>query len=112
MGTGKTKQTIAHLKSYLSDKFQQTIEVYVPRHDLADEWEQSLEGINAKVIHVYPRTGGKWDEEQNSYPNPIRRNRPPRLKLILSDSALVRAEDLPRYGVRAENERTASQPGG
>ena len=65
MGTGKTKQTISHLKSYLSDKFQQTIEVFVPRHDLADEWEQSLEGINAKVIHVYPRTGGKWDEEQN-----------------------------------------------
>ncbi|MDA8891913.1 hypothetical protein N9I81_03700, partial [Planktomarina temperata] len=71
MGTGKTKQTISHLKSYLSDKFQQFIEVYVPRHDLADEWEESLEGINAKVIHVYPRTGGKWDEEQNSYPNPI-----------------------------------------
>ncbi|MDB0020486.1 hypothetical protein N9E07_09215 [Planktomarina temperata] len=71
VGTGKTKQTISHLKSYLSDKFQQTIEVYVPRHDLADEWEKSLEGINAKVIHVYPRTGGKWDEEQNSYPNPI-----------------------------------------
>ena len=44
MGTGKTKQTISHLKSYLSDKFQQTIEVYVPRHDLADEWEKSLEG--------------------------------------------------------------------
>ena len=39
MGTGKTKQTISHLKSYLTDKFQQTIEVYVPRHDLADEWE-------------------------------------------------------------------------
>ena len=71
MGTGKTKQTISHLKSYLSDKFQQSIEVYVPRHDLADEWEQSLEGINAKVIHVYPRTGGKWAEEQNSYPHPI-----------------------------------------
>jgi hypothetical protein len=71
MGTGKTKQTISHLKSYLSDKFQQSIEVYVPRHDLADEWEQSLEGINAKVIHVYSRTGGKWDEEQNSYLHPI-----------------------------------------
>ena len=26
--------------------------------------------------------------------------------------ALVRAEDLPRYEVRAENERTASQPSG
>ena len=71
MGTGKTKQTIAHLKDYLTDKFQQSVEVYVPRHDLADEWEESLEGINAKVIHVYPRTGGKWDEEQNSYPHPI-----------------------------------------
>ncbi|MDC1271848.1 hypothetical protein N8Z94_04505, partial [Planktomarina temperata] len=71
MGTGKTKQTIAHLKAYLTDKFQQSVEVYVPRHDLADEWEESLEGINARVIHVYPRTGGKWDEEQSSYPNPI-----------------------------------------
>jgi len=71
MGTGKTKQTIVHLKAYLTDKFQQSVEVYVPRHDLADEWEESLEGINAGVIHVYPRTGGKWDEEQNSYPHPI-----------------------------------------
>ena len=71
MGTGKTKQTISHLKTYLADKFQQTIEVYVPRHDLADEWEQSLEGINAKAIHVYPRTGGKWDEEAKSYKHPI-----------------------------------------
>jgi hypothetical protein len=35
MGTGKTKQTIAHLKAYLADKFQKTIEVYFPRHDLA-----------------------------------------------------------------------------
>jgi hypothetical protein len=71
MGTGKTKQTIAELKKYLTDKFQQTIEVYVPRHDLADEWEQSLDGINAKVIHVYPRTGGKWDEEAKTYNHPI-----------------------------------------
>ena len=44
METGKTKQTIAHLKDYLTDKFQQSVEVYVPRHDLADEWEESLEG--------------------------------------------------------------------
>jgi hypothetical protein len=71
MGTGKTKQTISHLKTYLADKFQQTIEVYVPRHDLANEWEQSLDGINAKVIHVYPRTGGKWDEEAKAYKHPI-----------------------------------------
>jgi len=71
MGAGKTKQTISHLKSYLEDKYSQTIEVYVPRHDLANEWEQSLDGINAKVIHVYPRTGGKWDEEAKSYKHPI-----------------------------------------
>ena len=71
MGTGKTKQTIAHLKAYLADKFQKNIEVYVPRHDLADEWAESLEGINAKVIHVYPRTGGKWDDEVKAYPHPI-----------------------------------------
>ena len=71
MGTGKTKQTINHLKSYLTDKFQQSVEVYVPRHDLADEWEESLEGINARVIHVYPRTGGKWDEEAKAFQHPI-----------------------------------------
>ena len=71
MGTGKTKQTISHLKAYLADKFQKTIEVYVPRHDLADEWAEGLEGINAKVIHVYPRTGGKWDDEVKAYPHPI-----------------------------------------
>ena len=71
MGAGKTKQTISHLKSYLEDKYSQTIEVYVPRHDLADEWAQSLEGINAKIIHVYPRTGSKWDEEAKTYTHPI-----------------------------------------
>jgi hypothetical protein len=71
MGAGKTKQTISYLKSYLEDKYSQTIEVYVPRHDLANEWEQSLDGINAKVIHVYPRTGGKWDEEAKAYPHPV-----------------------------------------
>jgi hypothetical protein len=71
MGAGKTKKTITHLKAYLEGKYRQKIEVYVPRHDLADEWEESLEGINAKVIHVYPRTGGKWDDEAKAYPHPI-----------------------------------------
>jgi hypothetical protein len=71
MGAGKTKKTITHLKAYLEGKYRQKIEVYVPRHDLADEWEESLEGINAKVIHVYPRTGGKWDDEVKAYPHPI-----------------------------------------
>jgi len=71
MGTGKTKQTIAHLKAYLADKLQKTIEVYVPRHDLANEWAESLEDINTRVIHVYPRTGGKWNDEAKAYPYPV-----------------------------------------
>jgi hypothetical protein len=71
MGAGKTKKTITHLKAYLEGKYRQKIEVYVPRHDLADEWTKSLEGVNAKVIHVYPRTGGKWDDEVKVYPHPI-----------------------------------------
>ena len=71
MGAGKTKQTVAHLKTYLADKYRQKIEVYVPRHDLADEWGESLEGINAKVTHVYPRTGGQWDKDAKIYPHPI-----------------------------------------
>ena len=41
MGTGKTKKTITHLKAYLQGKYRQKIEVYVPRHDLADEWEKA-----------------------------------------------------------------------
>ena len=71
MGTGKTKGTIEHLKAFLSGRYSQTIEVYVPRHDLADEWEQGLNNINAKVIHVYPRTGGKWDDSSKSYSHPV-----------------------------------------
>ena len=55
----------------VAGKYVQKIEVYVPRHDLADEWQESLEGINAKVIHVYPRTGGKWDDKVKAYPHPI-----------------------------------------
>ena len=39
--------------------------------DVPHEWEQSLEGINAKVIHVYPRTGGQWDEEAKAYTHPV-----------------------------------------
>ena len=71
MGTGKTTQTISHLKSYLSDKHNKTIEVYVPRHDLAHDWEEDLIGVNAKVVHVYPRTGGQWNEDRRSYDHPI-----------------------------------------
>ena len=38
---------------------------------MADEWEQGLDSINARVVHVYPRTGGKWDENSRSYTHPI-----------------------------------------
>jgi hypothetical protein len=52
MGTGKTTKAIEHLKQYLASRHGQNIEVYVPRHDLADEWEQGLDGINARVSVV------------------------------------------------------------
>jgi hypothetical protein len=71
MGTGKTTKAIEHLKQYLASRHGQNIEVYVPRHDLADEWEQGLDCINARVVHIYPRTGGKWDENSRSYAHPI-----------------------------------------
>ena len=71
MGTGKTTKAIEYLKQYLASRHGQNIEVYVSRHDLADEWEQGLDGINARVVHVYPRTGGKWDENSRSYTHPI-----------------------------------------
>ena len=71
MGTDQTTKAIEHLKQYLASRHGQNIEVYVPRHDLADEWAQGLDGINARVVHVYPRTGGKWDENSRSYAHPI-----------------------------------------
>ena len=75
MGTGKTTKTIKHLKQYLASKYSLNIEVYVPRHDLAGEWEQGLAGINARVVHVYPRTGGAWSESNRSYSHQIMCNR-------------------------------------
>lgn len=71
MGTGKTKKTIEHLKDYLTTAKGQSIEVYVPRHDLASEWEEELTEANARIIHVYPRTGGDWDEEKKAFKYPI-----------------------------------------
>ena len=67
MGTGKTTETIDHLKAYLSDKFSLNIEVYVPRHDLADEWCEKLSGVNARLIHVHSRTGGKINPTTGGY---------------------------------------------
>ena len=55
----------------MADKYRQKIEVYVLRHDLANEWEERLECINAKVIDAYPRTCGEWDKDAKIYPHPI-----------------------------------------
>lgn len=58
MGTVKTFQAISKLKHFLEKRSRQSVEIYVPRHDLADEYIDLLSGINAKVIHIRPRTGG------------------------------------------------------
>jgi hypothetical protein len=59
MGAGKTRQAIEHLKSLMTHSFGTRVEVYVPRHDIAADWEKSLTGatpVNARVLHVQPRT--------------------------------------------------------
>ncbi|SFQ22778.1 hypothetical protein SAMN04488047_1561 [Tranquillimonas alkanivorans] len=62
MGAGKTHRTIEHLKQSLTSSFNRRVEIYVPYHSLAAEYEQKLlaEGsrVNARVVHVFPRTGG------------------------------------------------------
>jgi len=71
MGAGKTTKTITHLQSFLEHQSNKLIEIYVPRHDIADEYEQKLSGdplsddpaVNASVVHIYPRTGGRVDNE-------------------------------------------------
>ena len=66
MGAGKTMQTITHLKSFLEHQSNKFIEVYVPRHDIADEYEEKLldtPAVNARVVHIHPRTGGRVDPQ-------------------------------------------------
>jgi hypothetical protein len=66
MGAGKTTQTIEHLKSYLQSQADKLVEIYVPRHDIADEYEERLAkspAVSARIIHIYPRTGGRMDTE-------------------------------------------------
>jgi hypothetical protein len=58
MGSGKTFQAIAKLKEFLEKRSLQNIEIYVPRHDLAQEYVGLLTGVNAQVVHVRRRTGG------------------------------------------------------
>ena len=60
MGAGKTSQTIQHLKTYLKTTFATTVEIYVPRHDIADEYERRFrddEPVSANVVHMYGRGG-------------------------------------------------------
>jgi len=58
MGSGKTREAVDKLKKFLEVRSDQNIEIYVPRHDLAEEYVAHLKGVNAQVIHVRPRTGG------------------------------------------------------
>lgn len=62
MGAGKTRNTLKHLQKWLAGQFGQKVEVYVSRHDLADQYIRDLKalegGIKAEVIRHYPRTGG------------------------------------------------------
>lgn len=60
MGAGKTTQAIKKLKTFLKSRKNCLVEIYVPRHDIADEYESKIangEVINATVVHVRPRTG-------------------------------------------------------
>ena len=58
MGSGKTYQAVTKLKNFLKTRSHESVEIYVPRHDLAEEYVDLLKGINAQVVHVRPRTGG------------------------------------------------------
>lgn len=62
MGAGKTRGTMHHLQQWLAQQFGKQVEVYVPRHELADQYVRDLKaldgGICAEIIHHYPRTGG------------------------------------------------------
>lgn len=66
MGAGKTTKTISHLKSFLEHQSNKLVEIYVPRHDIADEYEHKLSlepAVNASVVHIYPRTGGQVNND-------------------------------------------------
>ena len=60
MGAGKTSQTIQHLKTYLKTAFATNVEIYVPRHHIADEYERRFRNddpVSANVVHMYGRGG-------------------------------------------------------
>ncbi|MDC1090405.1 hypothetical protein OAQ01_03165 [Emcibacteraceae bacterium] len=60
MGAGKTTQTVEKLKEYLSDNSEKLVEVYVQRHENADEFYDKLSNElpdNTDVVHMYGRGG-------------------------------------------------------
>lgn len=71
MGAGKTAKTIEYLKDFLKDQIGFVVEVYVPRHKLADEWVEALKGVNASVRHILPRTGGTFDQVTGDFQHPV-----------------------------------------
>ena len=62
MGAGKTRGAMRHLQPWLAQQYGRQVEIYVPRHDLADQYIRDLKaldgGICSEIIHHYPRTGG------------------------------------------------------
>ena len=64
MGAGKTRQTIEHLKNHLKTSFATNVEIYVPRHEIANEYMERLnagEPVQSRLIHVYGR-GGRHED--------------------------------------------------
>lgn len=60
MGAGKTTQTVEKLKDYLSDNSEKLVEVYVQRHENADEFYDKISEElpkNTDVVHLYGRAG-------------------------------------------------------
>lgn len=58
-GAGKTRQTLQQLQQYLITNRGKSVEIYVPRHNLAQQYVKDIDahgGLRAKVIHVLPRT--------------------------------------------------------
>jgi hypothetical protein len=69
MNAGKTMQAITNLKSFLEHQSKKFMEVYVPRNDIADEYEGKLldtPAVNAHVVHIYPRTVGRVNPQSGA----------------------------------------------
>ncbi|MCL7410182.1 hypothetical protein MWN62_14170, partial [Marivivens donghaensis] len=70
MGAGKTRATIHKLQSYLQKNMGKIVEVYVPRHDLAEQYVKDIHDLEgkfcAKVIHIL----GRYNPHENSAERP------------------------------------------